>query len=541
MNNFQIAKKYANDIIKNKIPSSIFLKQTCKRFLDDVKSKSEYYVDENVLDYVINFIEQFDLTETPFKQKTKLQPFQIFLLCNIKALFSKKKKTLKYRIIYIEIPRGNAKTQLISWLSILELLTGTDAQVVYAANTTKQAMEVGFDKIKKLIHQIDPQEKYIKVYYNRIVYGDNKLIITSNESKPIDGLSGSLMCIDEYHEFQSTQTFDVLKSSMVKRSDNQLFIITTAGFNLESECYKMRQYSIDILSKKFKDESQFSLIYTIDDGDDFNDKRNWIKANPMLNISVNEDVINQEVIKANQNPAEKPSILVKHFNIWLKNKTEYGYIDKKYIDKASKQINIKDFKNCDLYCGVDLSTVSDISAVSFMFSKDDKFYFFNKYYLCEDSIENNVNKNLYKQAINNNQIKITSGNVIDYDEILSDIIDVNNEYQIIKLGYDKWNATQFAINATNEGIYLEQYSQLSGNLNKPLKEFERLIKSGNIIIEDNLLTKWMFDNVVLKLDERNGNYSIKKNSRNKKIDGVASMINALGVYLDSPSYGINIY
>lgn len=49
---------------------------------------------------------------------------------------------------------------------------------------------------------------------------------------------------------------------------------------------------------------------------------------------------------------------------------------------------------------------------------------------------------------------------------------------IQKVGYDKWNATQWAIKATELGLPLEEYPQTIGNFNRPTKELERLILSG---------------------------------------------------------------
>ena len=83
------------------------------------------------------------------------------------------------------------------------------------------------------------------------------------------------------------------------------------------------------------------------------------------------------------------------------------------------------------------------------------------------------------------------------------------------------------------------FSQMPGSLNKPLKEFERLIKSEGIKIQKNSLTKWMLGNVVLVINKM-GNYSIDKSSKNKKIDGVASMIDAFGGLLQNPIYNFDV-
>jgi phage terminase large subunit-like protein len=119
------------------------------------------------------------------------------------------------------------------------------------------------------------------------------------------------------------------------------------------------------------------------------------------------------------------------------------------------------------------------------------------------------------------------------------MIKVNETSPIKKVYYDKFNSTQFIIDATEACLDCEPFSQMPGSLNKPLKEFERLIKSGRIRIQRNNITRWMIGNVVLIINKM-GNYSIDKSSKGKKIDGVASMVDAFGGLLQSPIYNYDI-
>jgi len=541
MTYLEVAEKYAVDTISDKIPSCLFVKQASQRFLDDLKNPLYYYDNVNV-SIIINFVEAFYLTETSPKKLLTLQPWQVFITCNLYGLYKHETKTKKYRLAYLELGRGNGKTQLICLFAIYELLLGIDSQIVLAANTNKQVMEVDFDKIKKLIHQIDPKEKQIKIYYNRIVYKNNKLILLSNESKPVDGLSGSFMVVDEMHEMKNLGVYNVLKSSMVKRTDNQLFVITTAGFDTTSECYKMRTYCKTVLAGEVEDDSQFGIIYTLDEKDDYTDIRNWVKPNPNLSVSVVKDVIKQEVNRSILNEAEKPSILVKHFNVWLKANTLEEWIPDSVIGNALKSIDFNEdrFRGCEIWCGIDLSSVSDLTSVSYMVQLDDKLHFFNDYYLPEDSMNSNVNKEMFKEAAASGHLRLTGGNVIDVDVIRDDIIKRHSYNPILEVAYDKWNSTGLIVDLTEAGLFCKPFSQLPGNLNRPLKEMETLLKSDVIEITYNPLTHWMFNNVILKINHM-GNYSIDKSSRNKKIDGVASMVNCLGAYLYSPNYSFNVY
>ena len=78
------------------------------------------------------------------------------------------------------------------------------------------------------------------------------------------------------------------------------------------------------------------------------------------------------------------------------------------------------------------------------------------------------------------------------------------------------------------------------NFNKPTKEFERLILSDNVIIDNSEITRFCFSNVILKTDHNFNVKPIKYQDANK-IDGVITMLQALGGYLSTPRYTNNIY
>jgi phage terminase large subunit-like protein len=48
---------------------------------------------------------------------------------------------------------------------------------------------------------------------------------------------------------------------------------------------------ISVLNNTIENDSLFGLIYTLDEGDDFNDRSTWLKAVPNLGVSVSEDYI----------------------------------------------------------------------------------------------------------------------------------------------------------------------------------------------------------------------------------------------------------
>ena len=82
---------------------------------------------------------------------------------------------------------------------------------------------------------------------------------------------------------------------------------------------------------------------------------------------------------------------------------------------------------------------------------------------------------------------------------------------------------------------MEPISQSIGNFNRPTKELERVIMSGNAVIDNNPINRFCFKNVTMKFDS-SGNAKPNKENNDKKIDGVIADIEALGVYLLTPQY-----
>jgi phage terminase large subunit-like protein len=539
MTNQQIAVDYANDCISDKIPSCVYVKKAAERFLKDLADE-RYFYDEPSVATVTKFINHLDLTEQETPKKFKLEPWQTFIIVNVYGLKRRDNGLRKYRYGYIELARKNGKSQLITALAMYHLLVDTDAQIVLSANSRDQIKNVDFKKVKTFASQLDPKQKHLIQYFNSIKYGRNELIVTAADSKRLDGLNASFCLIDELHSAPNNHMYNVLKSSQGGRTEPLFLTITTAGFDTESFCYQLRSYIVDILYNQMQDEQQFGLIYTLDADDDFADKSNWIKANPNIDVSVNTDFLSSEVIKATQNETERNGVLVKNFNRWLKASSIDNWIPEEYYNAALQQVSIDDFKGEECYVGIDLASVSDIAAVSYMFQKDDNVYYFNRYYVPSDNVDTNANRELYKEAAALGYLTITDGNVVDYDLILSDIIAQNEKTMIQHIYYDRFNSTQMTIYLTEQGFNSTPFAQTAGSLNRPLKDFERLIKSGKIIIERNSITRWMLSNIVLKINHY-GNYSIDKSTRSKKIDGVSAMINALGGFLSNPNAHINIW
>lgn len=531
---------YVEDVLNGKIVVGELIKLACQRFKDDLQ-REDIYFNESVVDKAINFIG----TLKHFMGKSsgkhfKLENWQQFIIANIVGWYWTDGNTRRFTSSYIEVSRKNGKTALVAALCLYYLIAdGEDgAEVDLAANSKEQA-KIAFEFCSSFSKQLDPKGKYLKPYRDNVQFALNnsKLKVFAADDSKLDGFNASFGLIDEYHAAKNSKVRDVIKSSMGMRNNPHLCTITTAGFDKTLPCYKLRSTSIEILNKLKTDDSMFIAIYSLDDKDDWTDKDNWVKCTPNLNVTVTSKYIKEQVQSAINNPSEEVGVKTKTLNLWCD--VADVWLPESYIVKASKDIHLEDFRDCECYIGVDLSATSDLTAVSYLIEKDNIYYFKTDYYLPESALVDKPDRETYKLWKQQGLITITAGNVTDYDYITNDIVAASNILNIQKIGYDKWNATQWAIHATEIGLPLEEYPQTMGNFNRPTKELERLILSGNTVIDNNEITRWCFRNVELKSDY-NGNVKPNKGIKSKKIDGVIAIIQALGMYLTVPHYSNEI-
>lgn len=528
--------KYAVDVVQGNIVCCENIKLSCQRFLADLKRDDIEFRGE-VVDRAIAFIGTLKhFAGKSSGQNFILEDWQQFIIANIVGWYWKETGDRRFTSSYIEVSRKNGKTALAAALCLYYLIAdGEDgAEVDLAANSKEQA-KIAFSFCSNFAKQLDPKSKYLKAYRDSILFDVNnsKLKVFAADDSKLDGFNASFGLVDEYHSAKNSRVRDVIKSSMGMRQNPHLCTITTAGFDKTLPCYKLRTTAIEILNGLKTDDSMFIAIYSLDDTDDWTDENNWIKCTPNLNVTVTSKYIREQVQSAINNPSEEVGVKTKTLNLWCDSSSVW--IPESYIVKGSKTINLSDFVDCECYIGVDLAATSDLTAVSYLVVNDDRYYFKTDYYLPESALTQKADRELYKYWKQQGLLKITEGNVTDYDYITNDIVKASEIVNIQAIGYDKYNATQWAIKATEIGLPLEEYPQTLGNFNKPTREMERLILSGRAVIDNNEINRWCFKNVTLKSDY-NGNVKPNKSVKGKKIDGAISAIQALGMYLQVPHY-----
>lgn len=534
--------QYPVDVISGNVIAGKHIKKACERFFSLMDDDRYMFLEEKV-DKVIRLYHHLRHFKGRHSGKPfVLEPWQEWIIASIYGFYNKSDGSRLTQTVYIEVARKNGKTALAAGIGLNALINDDEdgAEVYFAANSKDQVKISAWPLCSNFAKAFDPKEKYLKVYRDTINFDKtiSWLKVLAADSTKLDGPNPSTFILDEYHAAKSNSLKAVLESGQGTRDNPLEIIITTAGFDKLGPCYELRTTATEILNGLKEDDSFFMAIYSLDEKDDWKDEANWIKSNPNMDVTVKSSYLRKEVRKAMNTPSDEVNVKTKNLNMWCDSSDVW--IPDDYILACSRKVDLADFTtNDDCFAGIDLSSTSDLTCVSFMIPKDGKLYFKTLYYLPEEALETKKNKEQYSEWVRLGFLKLTHGNVVDYDYILDDILSVDKRLYIVKVGYDSWNATQFVINATDKGLPMEPVSQSIGNFNRPTKEMERVILSGNVVIDNNPITRFCFRNVVMKLDH-NGNTKPSKEYRDKKIDGVISMIEAMGVCLMTPQYSNSI-
>lgn len=533
--------QYPADVLSGKVVAGEHIRLACERFFSLMEDDRYEFRPECVDNVIRLFLHLKHFKGRHSGSPFTLEPWQAWIVASIYGFYNLSDGSRLTQTVYIEVARKNGKTALAAGIGLNALFNdGEDgAEVYFAANSKDQVKISAWPLCSNFAKTFDPKEKYLKVFRDTINF-DKKLSwlkVLAADSTKLDGPNPSTFILDEYHAAKTNSLKAVLESGQGTRENPLEIIITTAGFDKLGPCYELRTTGTEILNGLKEDDSFFIAIYSLDKDDDWKDEKVWIKSNPNMDVTVKSSYLRKEVRKAMNTPSDEVNVKTKNLNLWCDSVDVW--IPDDYILSCSSPIDFDTFsERDDCYAGIDLSATSDLACVSFMFPKE-KFYFKTLYYLPEEALLTKKNKEQYSEWVRNGYLKLTPGNVVDYDYILDDLLRMDKRFYLTKVGYDSWNATQFVINATDEGLAMEPVSQSIGNFNRPTKEMERIILSGNAVIDNNPITRFCFKNVVMKIDS-NGNTKPSKEYKDKKIDGVIAMIEALGVYLLTPQYSNTI-
>lgn len=518
---------YAKQVVAGKIVANKYVIKECERHLKYLKGHEKWIFDEELAHRPIRFIEKFCKPSKGANNQLILQPWQHFIIGSLFGWVHKETKLRRFKEALVFVGRKNGKTTTISGLANYGVSQDGEngAEIHMLANTMKQARLL-FDESKAMIKASPVLKKNFRSLRDAIHYDKtiSKIEPQASDSEKLDGLNTHIGIFDEIHEFKDYKLISVIKNSRAARLQPLLIYITTAGFQLNGPLVDMVEAGKDTLNGIIEDERTFYYLASLDDEDDINDSENWIKANPNIGVSIDIEVMKEEWIKAKRIPAERGDFITKRFNIFANN-DEMSFIDHTTLSKNNEVITFNELENHPCTVGYDLSETEDFTSACATFALENgKIAVLSHSWIPKHKVDLSNEKIPYREWEEAGYLTIQDKPYIDYTDVYDWILKVNEHHPVEKITYDRANAFRLNQELKNYGFVTEETRQGALTLSPALKSLKELFLDGKVIYNNNPLFKWYVNNVKLKLD-RNGNWLPSKQSRYRKIDGFAALLN----------------
>jgi phage terminase large subunit-like protein len=542
------ADQYVADVLAGRVVACHWIKQACQRHLDDLQDAAARGLtfDRSEAEHVLKFFSILKHSKGEWANKPiELEPWQQFMLW---TLFGWKRAdgTRRFRTAYIEVARKNGKSTIGAGVGLyLMTADGESGAEIYAAATKRDQARITHSEAIRMVRSSPMLKKRIKIFRDNLnIEGTaSKFEPLGADSDTMDGLNIHGAIVDEIHAHKTRDVWDKLDTGTGARRQPLMFGITTAGYDRQSLCWTLNEYTKKILDRVVEDDSFFGLIFTLDDGDDWQDETTWIKANPNLGVSKKLDDLRRKAERAKEMPSAQNSFLRLELNVWTQSETKWMPIE--HWRQCGVPLDYSKLAGRKCYAGLDLSSTSDLTAWVLVFPPlpgEDVYLVLPRFWIPEDNLQKRVHDDRvpYDVWLRGGFLNATPGNVIDYDYIFGQVERDAKEFKIEEIAFDRWGAARVINVLQSKGLTCVEFGQGFASMSPPMKELERLVMSHKIAHGNNPVLNWMADNVVINLDAA-GNIKPDKEKSREKIDGIVAMVMGLDRAMRNNGAVLSVY
>ena len=471
------------------------------------------------------------------------------------------KKTIKKRLVnkqYLIVARGAAKSMYASCIQnyFLNVDTSTTHQVT-TAPTMAQAEEVMSPIRTAITRSRGPLYQFLTEGSLQNTTGSkaNRVKLASTKKGIQNFLTGSLlevrpMSVDKLQGLRvKVATIDEWLSGDVredvvgalqqgaakeqgggKNDDYLILAISSEGTVRNGSGDTIKMELMKILKGEYNAPRTSIFWYKLDSLDEINDPSMWLKANPNLDKTVTYETYQDDVERAEQNPAQRNDILAKRFGIPMEGYTYYFT-----YEETLPQDRKRDYWGMPCSLGADLSQGDDFCAFTFLFPlPGGAFGVKTRNYISSTTLMKlqPAMRVKYEEFMNEGSLIVLEGTVLDmmevYDDLDKHIMDF--EYDVRSFGFDPYNAKEFVARwETENGPFgIEKVIQGARTESVPLGELKKLAEERLLLFDEELMSFAMGN--CITLEDTNGNRKLLKKRYDQKIDAVSAMMDAYVAY-----------
>jgi phage terminase large subunit-like protein len=575
--------QYAKSVVSGETVAGPHVRNACRRHLDDLK-RDDIEWDQAAADRAFRFFEQkLKLSEGQFEGKPlKLEPAQAFI---VGSLFGWKKLNgfRRFRRAYIEMGKGNGKSPMMGGIGLYGLMAdGENGSQVYAAGATKDQAGVLFQDASKMVRASDWLMDRLKFSgaqgkeYNiaHLKTGSFFRPVSREAKKTGSGPRPHFALVDELHEHPDSGVLEILERGFKFRQQPLLVMCTNSGTDRQSVCFIEHLHAVRVAAGDHNalshdapykgdviDDDSFSYVTALDPDDDpLEDPTCWAKANPLLGVTIQKDYLAGVVAQARAIPSKLNNILRLHFCVWTDADT--AWMTRKALEPVLRSVDREALKGQDVWLGVDLSQVNDLTAVAIAAKTGEKngkpsYSVWTEVFTPGRTARARADRDgvPYDLWIREGHLNAIDSDRISFRDVAQCIAEISYDYHIVSVAYDSYAFQRGLLPELQElGLDLDlsehpQGGTKKGKLTDAMKEaaeareeenpaglwmprsvqhLEELIADQRITIDQTPVNISCLMSSTTQSD-RWGNYWLSKDLSAQKIDAAVAMCMALGL------------
>ncbi|MGL6108183.1 terminase large subunit [Romboutsia sp.] len=533
-----IGLEWAKQVLRGEFKANKYIILECARYVKRIDDEyvddnegSYYYFDFDEVEYIYDLLSLINYSTGFYTGEpiiNHIAGFQAMILENLFGWIHIDNGKRLITDAVLLIGRKSGKSFLCALLEILLMLTGEKFQQHAVGAKTRDISAIVKRETEQLIKANPILLKRFKVQRDKIICKSNESFMRnlSGESNNVNGLLLTSYIVDEVANMKDHEVIGALRLSQMSTKQRLGIHISTA-YNLEINAMRdlcdLHKKNLDGITD---DIHSFGLIFELDEGDDYTDESNWVKASPLqMNLEDGISFMRSEFKKGLEVPEKMKEFRIKLLNQWISTQDGEQYVA---LDDFRKcRILEYDWYGKDVYIGLDLAVSDD--NVSFVMATHDTTLGKNVYkpfvVVPSDKISDKMKNEKvdYQMMIEQGLCYSCGDKKIDDEFVVQKVIQLQDEYgvNIKHIGYDPAFSKYVAKRLDEEGFAIMEVYQSASNLHLCTKGFKDDVLEGKFAYEKNKLYE---ENIVNTKEVRDANLKTKleKKKSRGKIDMVVA-------------------
>ncbi len=553
-------EEYFGGILEGNIVACEKMRLVAARVMEAYRTPGEYHFDQAAADRHTGFIEQF--CYLPAGRQGVPFTLELFQKAILEVVFGfvDDAGLRQYQEVLIVMGRKNGKTSLIAAVEV-DMTANDDefAPETYNVATKFDQAKKGFDNAWKMILQSPELRGHFRKKADGAIHFDINMGIIkalASNTNTLDSLDISCGVVDELAAIKNRDLYDLIKQGGGARSQPLLFTITTNGFVRDCIFDAQYEYALKWLYDKLDEPNDrfIAFIYELDDRDEWDREECWPKANPGLGTIKSIGFLRNSVAKAKDDPAYKPTVMVKDFNMIENTSTAWlTYSDVLTIEPDPEQPGKTrpatfDFPDMHFRYGIggfDAADSVDLNAAVALCQRrlpddtiDPRIYVRSMFWLPETVLEEAAASGNRRERDNvpyllwerRGLLRTHSGNKVDKKVFLDWYRELKYEEDlyIYRIGYDPWHIDDSTLREFEAEFgrgAMVKVRQGAKTMSDPLKELRADLKANIVVHNQHPILMWCMSNAEVRSDV-NGNIQLEKGlDARKRIDGLVALAN----------------